>query len=94
MSGGSMDYACWKVSEIADMEEDLVIKSLLNDLADYLHEEEWYRSSDIGRDAYIRARKEFKKKWLDISIDMKPYVDKELRDFKKKMYALIGVEED
>ena len=26
MSGGSMDYACFKVKEIADMEEDLVIK--------------------------------------------------------------------
>ena len=44
MSGGSMDYCCWKVEEIADMELDYEIADLLNDLANYLHDEEWYRS--------------------------------------------------
>ena len=61
MSGGSMDYAYFKVKEIAEMEEDLVIKSLLKDLADYLHAEEWYLSGDTARDSYIEKRKAFKK---------------------------------
>ncbi|MBR2752846.1 MAG: hypothetical protein IKE02_03910 [Lachnospiraceae bacterium] len=92
MSGGSMDYACFKVREIADMEEDLVIKSLLKDLADYLHAEEWYLSGDTGRDSYIEKRKAFKEKWFGKPIDMKPYVDDEINAFKRKIYQLIGAE--
>ena len=94
MSGGSMDYACWKVSNIAEMEEDPIIKNLLSDLADYLHAEEWCLSGDIGKESYEKARKKFKEKWFDTSIDLKPYVDKELSDFKEKIYGLIGVEEE
>ena len=94
MSGGSMDYACWKVSNIAEMEEDPIIKNLLSDLADYLHAEEWFRSGDTGADSYKKARKAFKEKWFDTPIDLKPYVDKELSDFKAKIYGLIGVEEE
>ena len=93
MSGGSMDYACWKVSNIAEMEEDPIIKNLLSDLADYLHAEEWCRSGDIGKESYEKARKKFKEKWFDTPIDLKPYVDKELSDFKEKIYGLIGVGE-
>lgn len=92
MSGGSMNYACYTVSDIADMEEDLVIKNLLKDLSEYLHEEEWYRSSDISRETYIEKRKWFKKKWLDTPIDMKPYIDEEIENFKTRMYEMIGVE--
>lgn len=92
MSGGSMDYACFKVREIADMEEDLVIKSLLKDLADYLHAEEWYLSGDTGIDSYIEKRKAFKEKWFGKPIDMKPYVDDEINAFKRKIYQLIGAE--
>lgn len=94
MSGGSMDYACYKVSDIADMEEDLVIRNMLKDLSDYLHDEEWYRSSDISRTKYIEARKAFKKKWFDTPIDLKPYVDEELDKFKTKIYERLGVEND
>lgn len=94
MSGGSMDYACWKVSNIAEMEEDPIIKNLLKDLSDYLHAEEWCRSGDTGKESYEKARKTFKEKWLDTPIDLKPYVDKELSDFMEKIYGLIGVEEE
>ena len=94
MSGGSMDYACWKVSNIAEMEEDPIIKNLLSDLADYLHAEEWCRSGDIGKESYEKARKKFKEKWFDTPIDLKPYVDKELSDFKEKIYGLIGAERE
>lgn len=92
MSGGSMNYACYTVNEIADMEEDLVIKNLLKDLSEYLHDEEWYRSGDIRREKYIEKRKWFKKKWLDTPIDMKPYIDEEIENFKTRMYEMIGVE--
>ena len=94
MSGGSMDYACYKVSEIAEIEEDLVIKNMLKDLSDYLHDEEWYRSADIGRERYIKTRKEFKKKWFDTPIDLKPYIDEEIERIKNEMYELIGVDVD
>ena len=92
MSGGSMEYACYKVSDIADMEEDLVIRSLLKDLSEYLHAEEWYRSADTSRESYIKARKKFKKKWLDTQVDVKPYVDQMFEDFRAQVYELIDVE--
>ena len=92
MSGGSMEYACYKVSNIADIEEDLVIRSLLKDLSEYLHAEEWYRSGDTSRKTYNAARKKFKKKWLDTQVDVKPYVDQMFEDFRTQVYALIDVE--
>lgn len=92
MSGGSMNYCCYQVSEIAEMEEDLVIRNMLKDLSDYLHAEEWYRSGDTCRETYVKARKKFKEKWFDTKVDIKPYVDEEIERFKNEMYELIGVD--
>ena len=92
MSGGSMDYAYYHVREIADIEEDPLIANLLYDLAEYLHDEEWYRSADYGKDQYIEAKRKFKKKWFSEQVDIKPYVDAEIKKFKHKIYEMIEAE--
>ena len=87
-----MDYVTYKVADAADMECDPIIKELMKDLAEYLHAEEWYRSADTSRESYIKARKKFKKKWLDTQVDVKPYVDQMFEDFRAQVYELIDVE--
>ena len=73
MSGGSMNYIYHTIDEIAHIERDPVIRLLLKDLADYLHEEEWFTSGDTSKQDYEDARKLFKDKWLsDKAPDMKP----------------------
>lgn len=92
MSGGSMDYCCWKVEEIADMELDYEIADLLNDLANYLHDEEWYRSGDYNESDWDEARDRFKAKWLkgDRCERLRGYVDARVGELRDELIEVIG----
>ena len=46
MSGGSMNYICYQISDAANMTYDKEISELLKDLSKLLHDEEWYHSAD------------------------------------------------
>ena len=46
MSGGSYNYVFSRVREGADYTQDKEIKALIEDLADLLHDEEWFESGD------------------------------------------------
>ncbi len=92
MSGGSMDYICYKVEEIADMERDYEIADLLSDLASYLHDEEWWLSGDYNEDPWMEARAKFKAKWLkgDRSERLRGYVDKRVDELREELMGVIG----
>ena len=77
MSGGSMDYLCWKIEEYADKFEDKELVELAKDFAELAHDCEWYHSSDIGRGTYQVAIDKFKAKWFG----------KNSRDERIKHYA-------
>lgn len=79
MSGGSMNYICFRVEEAASMCEDAELSDLLWDAAHVLHEQEWWESCDISEDAYREALAEFKAKWFggDHRERLKGYADKE-----------------
>ena len=59
MSGGSMDYFCFRLEEYAHYVDDKEINSLMHDLADLLHDLEWYTSGDYGKETYEKSLKEF-----------------------------------
>ena len=64
MSGGYLDYICFKLDDITDRIDDREIKDLIKDLADLLHDYEWWQSGDYGSDSYNKKLKKFKAKWF------------------------------
>lgn len=93
MSGGSMDYVCYKVSEASSMCEDVELSELLRDAADVLHDEEWWKSCDYSEDTYRESLAAFKAKWFgaDRTDRLLGYVNAEIDRCRSKCYSLIGV---
>lgn len=91
MSGGSFDYICFDLAHVADRIEDKEIKELTKDLANLLHDLEWYESGDYGRDTYERALKEFKEKWFkgDRNARLKGYINTILNTARDDIDKLI-----
>lgn len=91
MSGGSMDYICFKLNDAADYIEDKEIKELTKDLADLLHDLEWYESGDYGRDTYEKSLKEFRKKWFGDSRNdrLKRYLKVSLDELKLEVEKML-----
>lgn len=54
MSGGSMDYVCFKIENAAGYVSDKEVKDLLMDIAELLHDLEWYDSGDYSKDTYFK----------------------------------------
>ena len=72
MSGGHFNYQDSNLkNEIFDYEnrvtdqfDDMEISHLVWDVLELIHEYDWYISGDTGREYYLKAKREFKKKWL------------------------------
>lgn len=92
MSGGSMDYICFRVEEAASMCDDVELADLLRDAANVLHDEEWWESGDYNENRYRESLAEFKAKWFkgNRADRLKGYVDKEIERCQKRCYSIIG----
>lgn len=64
MSGGSMDYIGYQVKEHIGCFDDDKLNDLLNDMADLLHDREWYLSGDTGEGSWNLSKKAFAEKWF------------------------------
>lgn len=91
MSGGSMDYFCYRLEEYAEHFHDKEIKALTKDLADLFHDLEWYESGDYGKDTYERSLAEFKNKWFGENRNerLKEYLNAALDGVKEEINTLI-----
>lgn len=91
MSGGRYNYVYSKVREAADYTQDKEIRALINDLADLLHDEEWYESGDYGKQQYVESLKAFKKKWLHQtdSEHIKKYITEVLDQAKEEIEDMV-----
>ena len=104
MSGGYFNYLDSQLkSEIfgwadrySNVFEDKQISALVWDILDLIHEFDWYKSGDNGRDTYLQAKNDFKKKWLsDNSTERtKMFVDEALVDLKKELYETFDIKEE
>ena len=92
MSGGAMDYICYRFDEYANMVEDKEIAELLRDLGKLLHDEEWYKSADIGKEEYLETLNEFKKKWFKKGSReerLREIINGEIDRFKNRLNELV-----
>ena len=104
MSGGYFNYLDSQLkSEIfgwadrySNVFEDKQISALVWDILDLIHEFDWYKSGDNGRDTYLQAKNDFKKKWLsDNSTERtKMFVDEAVVDLKKELYETFDIKEE
>ena len=91
MSGGYLDYICFKLENITDRIDDKEIKELIKDLADLLHDYEWWQSGDYGSDSYDKKLKEFKSKWFGDNRNdrLKDYLSTALDEVKTEIIKLL-----
>lgn len=92
MSGGSHNYICYQIEEyLVGQMEDRELNDLIQDIAELAHDLEWYHSSDIGRDDYLKSVRKFKEKWFKESRTdrLKEYVDKAIQELKEDLVNMI-----
>ena len=90
MSGGSMDYVCYRVEDAASMTGDVEFSEMLRDAAKVLHAEEWWRSCDSSEEEYLKELSEFKAKWFKGTREerLKRIINEELDRFKSRLNEL------
>lgn len=96
MSGGSMNYIYDQIYEASILASDPEICELLKDVSKVLHDEEWWKSADYGKDTYLKSLAEFKQKWFKTTREerLKDYIDRELEKQREALYGLIGLDDD
>ena len=96
MSGGSYNYIYSRLlCECADSMYDAEMNEMIKDLAEVLHDLEWWQSSDISEKEYRKTLVEFKAKWFTGSKEerLKGYIDEQIRIVRKQLYSMIGMTE-
>lgn len=94
MSGGSMNYVCYRVEEEAECMGDRELIELVKDVAKLMHDREWYLSSDYGEDTWKESARMFKEKWFKSSREerLKSLVEEIIASARKECMELIGME--
>ena len=93
MSGGSHDYLYGRVrDEYVGFMHDRELDNLMDDIADLLHDLEWYDSCDYGEDTYRESVAKFKEKWFKGSRTerLKGYIDEVINETRTKLMKMIG----
>lgn len=88
MSGGSMNYAYRHLNDMADYVKDKEVKDLFNDLAELMHDLEWWDSGDYDKSDYLETLENFKAKWFGKdkkSERIKKYVNECLDKLKEEV---------
>lgn len=99
MSGGSYNYIYSRLlSECEGNMYDAEMDEMIHDLAEVLHDLEWWQSADSSEDRYRETLAKFKSKWfkIDRNVRLKRYIDEQIGIVRKQLYVLIGepTEED
>ena len=94
MSGGSYGYIYSRLIEECDgAMYDAEMNAMIKDLAEVLHDLEWWRSGDSSEEQYRTTLARFKTMWFtgDRSDRLKGYIDEQIGVVRHELYALIGV---
>lgn len=95
MSGGSMDYLCYKIEEAARQIPDREIKKMAMDFADLMHDCEWYIDSDIGEDTWNTSLAKFKSKWFGKRDErLKEIIESAVAELRTELLTMIGTKEE
>ena len=103
MSGGRFDYADehakseifgWCSDKPTNVFEDREISELIYDVFDLIHDYDWYASGDTCEDTYLKAKAEFKNKWLKRDGErVKRIIDNAIDEAKQELYKTYGVDQ-
>jgi hypothetical protein len=67
--------------------EDRELSELTWDLLEVIHEYDWYKSGDTGKETYLKAKDKFKKKWLsNRGINVRRIIDESVNELKLELY--------
>ena len=93
MSGGSLDYICFRIEEIAPKVPDRELRNMTFDFAKLLHDLEWYLSSDTSEEDWKEARDNFKKKWFGKRDErLQAIIEESVEELKSELLEMIGSE--
>lgn len=94
MSGGSMDYLCYRVEEAANAMGDRELTELVKDVAQLLHDREWYLSGDYGDETWEKSAQKFKQKWFEQPRKnrLKAFIEQIFDEAKQECLHMIGVQ--
>lgn len=75
--------------------EDREISELVWDVLNLIHDFDWYKSGDTGKETYLKAKAEFKKKWLggNRGVRVRRIVDDAVKELKAELYETFALEE-
>lgn len=75
--------------------EDREISELVWDILALIHDYDWYVSCDTCKDTYLKAKAEFKRKWLsDRGVAVKRTIDTAIEELRAELYETYGIEGD
>ena len=73
--------------------EDREISELVWDILILIHDYDWYVSGDTSKDAYLKAKAEFKRKWLgNRGVAVKRTIDAAIEELRAELYETYGME--
>ena len=102
MSGGRFDYKDSSLKneiygwtdEPSNVFEDSEISELVWDVLDLIHDFDWYKSGDTGKEDYLEAKAKFKKKWFsNRGVRVRKIVDDAIRQCKTELYETFGFDD-
>lgn len=74
--------------------EDRELSELAWDLLELIHDYDWYKSGDTGKQTYLDAKANFKKKWFsNRGIRVRQIVDEAIKDLKSELYESFRINE-
>ena len=104
MSGGHFDYIdsrCkdeifgWTYDRPRNVFEDREISELIFDVFNLIHDYDWYISGDTCKETYLKAKANFKKKWLKNSgVRVRRIVDDAINEIREELYETYGIGEE
>ena len=72
--------------------EDREISELVWDVLNLIHDYDWYVSGDTGKDDYLKAKSEFKKKWFsNRGVAVRRIIDTAINELKQELYETYGM---
>ena len=107
MSGGTFNYTdsnlksemfgWWSSNEkwnSRDVLEDRELSEMTFDLLTILHDFDYYKAGDSGEERWLKAKTEFKNKWLkNPKVRVQRVIDTAVEDLRQELYKTYSLED-